>query len=136
MSIKAIAVIGSGAAALALASALPPSYQVTVITKKSTKNSNSRHAQGGIAAAYAKDDSIASHMEDTLYAGCGHNDQNIVSDVLLDGKTIIENFLENDFPLTGINKAKSALAGKEPIRVTAYFMRAETLQAACLLITC
>ncbi|MEC1680277.1 L-aspartate oxidase [Bacillus mojavensis] len=98
MSIKTIAVIGSGAAALALASALPPSYQVTVITKKGIKNSNSRHAQGGIAAAYAKDDSIASHMEDTLYAGCGHNDLNIVSDVLLEGKTIIENFLENDFP--------------------------------------
>lgn len=37
MSIKTIVVIGSGAAALALASALPPSYQVTVITKKAQK---------------------------------------------------------------------------------------------------
>lgn len=33
MSKKTIAVIGSGAAALSLAAAFPPSYEVTVITK-------------------------------------------------------------------------------------------------------
>lgn len=37
MSKKTIAVIGSGAAALSLASAFPPSYEVTVITKKASK---------------------------------------------------------------------------------------------------
>lgn len=37
MSKKTIAVIGSGAAALSLAAAFPPSYEVTVITKKASK---------------------------------------------------------------------------------------------------
>ncbi|MCY8495201.1 L-aspartate oxidase [Bacillus inaquosorum] len=98
MSKKTIAVIGSGAAALSLASAFPPSYEVTVITKKSTKNSNSVYAQGGIAAAYAKGDSIEAHLEDTLYAGCGHNDLTIASDVLHDGKIMIQSLLESEFP--------------------------------------
>ncbi|AUZ27306.1 L-aspartate oxidase [Bacillus cereus] len=98
MSKKTIAVIGSGAAALSLASAFPPSYEVTVITKKSAKNSNSVYAQGGIAAAYAKGDSIEAHLEDTLYAGCGHNDLPIAADVLQDGKNMIQNLLESEFP--------------------------------------
>ncbi|MEG7380087.1 L-aspartate oxidase [Bacillus subtilis] len=98
MSKKTVVVIGSGAAALSLASAFPPSYEVTVITKKSAKNSNSVYAQGGIAAAYAKSDSIEAHLEDTLYAGCGHNDLAIAADVLHDGKIMIRNLLENEFP--------------------------------------
>ncbi|MCI4137956.1 L-aspartate oxidase [Bacillus vallismortis] len=98
MSKKTVAVIGSGAAALSLASAFPPSYEVTVITKKSVKNSNSVYAQGGIAAAYAELDSIEAHLEDTLYAGCGHNDLAIAADVLHDGKWMIQNLLEREFP--------------------------------------
>ncbi|MEG7333564.1 L-aspartate oxidase [Bacillus sp. 0102A] len=98
MSKKTVAVIGSGAAALSLASAFPPSYEVTVITKKSARNSNSFYAQGGIAAAYAEIDSIKAHLEDTLYAGCGHNDLAIAADVLHDGKIMIQNLLENEFP--------------------------------------
>ncbi|QIW80863.1 L-aspartate oxidase [Bacillus tequilensis] len=98
MSKKTIAVIGSGAAALSLASAFPPSYEVTVITKKSAKNSNSVYAQGGIAAAYAKGDSIEAHLEDTLYAGCGHNDQAMTEAVLHDGKYMIQNLLQRGFP--------------------------------------
>ncbi|MFP7231035.1 L-aspartate oxidase [Bacillus subtilis] len=98
MSKKTIAVIGSGAAALSLASALPSSYEVIVITKKSIKNSNSVYAQGGIAAAYSKGDSIEAHLKDTLYAGCGHNDLTIAADVLQDGKNMIQHLLESEFP--------------------------------------
>ncbi|RPK02217.1 L-aspartate oxidase [Bacillus subtilis] len=98
MSKKTIAVIGSGAAALSLAAAFPPSYEVTVITKKSVKNSNSVYAQGGIAAAYAKDDSIEAHLEDTLYAGCGHNNLAIAADILHDGKMMVQSLLERGFP--------------------------------------
>nr|WGD91576.1 L-aspartate oxidase [Bacillus subtilis] len=98
MSKKTIAVIGSGAAALSLAATFPPSYEVTVITKKSVKNSNSVYAQGGILAAYAKDDSIEAHLEDTLYAGCGHNNLAIARDVLHDGKMMVQSLLERGFP--------------------------------------
>ncbi|MGF7532406.1 L-aspartate oxidase [Bacillus mexicanus] len=112
MSKKTIAVIGSGAAALSLASAFPSAYEVTVITKKSAKNSNSVYAQGGIAAAFAKGDTIASHLEDTLYAGCGHNDQAIAGDVLHDGKNMIQNLVESGFPFD-CNEQGDVCLGRE-----------------------
>ncbi|KXZ15268.1 L-aspartate oxidase [Bacillus nakamurai] len=98
MSEKTIIVIGSGTAALSFASSLPPSYQVTVITKKNVKNSNSHYAQGGIAASYAKEDSIESHVNDTLYAGCGHNDVTAVRELLKSGKKIINQLIVSQFP--------------------------------------
>ncbi|MGS0933995.1 L-aspartate oxidase [Bacillus velezensis] len=98
MSEKTIIVIGSGTAALACASSFPPSYQVTVITKRNVTNSNSHYAQGGIAVSYAKDDSLESHVNDTLYAGCGHNDVTAVRHLLKSGQTMINRLIEGHFP--------------------------------------
>ncbi|MCY8490245.1 L-aspartate oxidase [Bacillus atrophaeus] len=98
MSGKKVIVIGSGAAALFLASALLPTNNVTVITKKSKKNSNSAFAQGGIAASHLEGDSVAAHTEDTLYAGCGHNDGKLTAEIISEGKTIIHELLKNGFP--------------------------------------
>ncbi|UZD72903.1 MULTISPECIES: L-aspartate oxidase [Bacillus] len=98
MSGKTIIIIGSGTAALACASAFPPSYQVTVITKRNVTNSNSHYAQGGIAVSYAEDDSIDSHVNDTLYAGCGHNDVTAVRDLLQSGQSMINRLIESQFP--------------------------------------
>lgn len=136
MSKKTIAVIGSGAAALSLAAAFPPSYEVTVITKKSVKNSNSVYAQGGIAAAYAKDDSIEAHLEDTLYAGCGHNNLAIAADVLHDGKMMVQSLLERGFPFDRNERGGVCLGREGATHTTAYFMQAETQQAGCLSIIC
>ena len=79
---------------LACASSFPPSYQVTVITKRNVTNSNSHYAQGGIAVSYAKDDSLESHVNDTLYAGCGHNDVTAVRHLLKSGQTMINRLIE------------------------------------------
>ncbi|WP_416653823.1 L-aspartate oxidase [Bacillus amyloliquefaciens] len=98
MSEKTIIIIGSGTAALACASSFPPSYQVTVITKRNVTNSNSHYAQGGIAVSYATDDSIESHVNDTLYAGCGHNDVTSVRHLLQSGQSMINRLIEGQFP--------------------------------------
>src|SRR5690606_25036294 len=46
-------------------------HKVVLITKKSLFDSNTRHAQGGIAAVVSEEDSPEFHLEDTLIAGAG-----------------------------------------------------------------
>ncbi|QCT00789.1 L-aspartate oxidase [Paenibacillus algicola] len=64
-------VIGSGIAGLYTAIELAKDRQVLLITKKTLMESNTRYAQGGIAAVTAEDDSPIYHRQDTLLAGAG-----------------------------------------------------------------
>ncbi|KAB8300762.1 L-aspartate oxidase [Bifidobacterium apri] len=74
-----IAVIGAGiaglSAALAVANGDPdaglPGQDVVLITKTDLVESNTYHAQGGIAAAIFPDDDPKLHTQDTLAAGAG-----------------------------------------------------------------
>ncbi|GAX90354.1 L-aspartate oxidase [Effusibacillus lacus] len=65
------AIAGSGIAGLTLALLLSRHGRVTLIAKGALQNSNSSLAQGGIAAAVAKDDSPALHEQDTVETGTG-----------------------------------------------------------------
>src|SRR6202044_373869 len=76
---KHILVVGSGIAGLIAALELSAKYNVTVVTKAALAESNTRWAQGGIAAAMADDDSAASHAADTLAAGAGLCNPNAVN---------------------------------------------------------
>ncbi|HDQ98675.1 MAG TPA: L-aspartate oxidase [candidate division WOR-3 bacterium] len=64
-------VIGSGIAGLWFAHRLSDAGRVMVVTKKTDVESATNYAQGGIAAAFAPDDSPARHCADTLQAGAG-----------------------------------------------------------------
>jgi L-aspartate oxidase len=64
-------VIGSGIAGLRAALTLAESGHVTVLTKADPGDSNTGHAQGGIAAALGRDDSPELHAKDTVAAGDG-----------------------------------------------------------------
>lgn len=66
-----VIVIGSGIAGLYTAIELSRDRKVLLITKKSLLESNTRYAQGGIAAVTAEDDSPLYHRQDTLLAGAG-----------------------------------------------------------------
>ncbi|MGV2887652.1 MULTISPECIES: L-aspartate oxidase [Paenibacillus] len=66
-----VLVIGSGIAGLFTAIKASEQRSVLMITKKSLLESNTRYAQGGIAAVIAEDDSPAYHLQDTLVAGAG-----------------------------------------------------------------
>lgn len=66
-----VIVIGSGIAGLYTAIMASLTQNVLLITKKSLLESNTRYAQGGIAAVTAEDDSPAYHRQDTLLAGAG-----------------------------------------------------------------
>jgi len=67
-----VLVVGSGLAGLiAAVRATDAGHQVTLVTKQGLPDSNTRWAQGGIAAALFPDDSVESHTQDTLRAGAG-----------------------------------------------------------------
>jgi L-aspartate oxidase len=66
-----VAIIGGGVAGLSLALSLPASLRIALLTKGALGESNTRYAQGGLAAAVGSDDSPELHFHDTLVAGAG-----------------------------------------------------------------
>jgi L-aspartate oxidase len=64
-------VLGSGIAGLTFALDAAEHGEVVVITKRAPDESNTRYAQGGIAAVLAPDDTPEAHVKDTLIAGAG-----------------------------------------------------------------
>ncbi len=64
-------VIGSGLAGLYFALQAAERGKVTVLTKGEPVQSNTRWAQGGISAVLGDDDSLQSHVDDTLRVGAG-----------------------------------------------------------------
>ena len=75
-------VIGGGAAGLRAAIQAGEGGQVILATKAKLADSNTYYAQGGMAAAIGADDSLDSHIADTLAASCGLADETIVREVL------------------------------------------------------
>ncbi|AII59925.1 MAG: L-aspartate oxidase [Dehalococcoides mccartyi] len=71
-------IIGSGIAGLYTALLARGRGSVLLVTKGKIQDCNTRHAQGGIAAAIGPDDSPRLHFEDTLSAGDGLCDPEMV----------------------------------------------------------
>jgi L-aspartate oxidase len=73
-----ILVIGGGIAGLRAALAVPQDLQIVVVTKDVLQQSSSSYAQGGIAGVLSPEDRFENHIEDTLTAGAGLCDPEIV----------------------------------------------------------
>jgi L-aspartate oxidase len=78
-------VVGSGLAGLLSALHLGQSGSVLVVTKKGGADSNTNYAQGGIASVMAAQDSFEAHVADTLEAGAGLCDEDVVRDIVAAG---------------------------------------------------
>jgi L-aspartate oxidase len=78
-------VIGSGVAGLSFALRAAEHGTVAVVTKKASAESNTNYAQGGIAAVMAPTDSFEDHVRDTLVAGAGLCDEEVVRIVVTEG---------------------------------------------------
>ncbi len=66
-----VVVVGTGIAGLITAYRASREHEVILVTKDELAESNTKYAQGGIAAALFPDDSVESHVADTLRAGAG-----------------------------------------------------------------
>jgi L-aspartate oxidase len=87
-------VIGSGIAGLNFALLAAEHGRVVVITKKRPVDTNTNWAQGGVAAVLAKDDSFERHIEDTLAAGDGLCDRDVVELCVNDGPAQVQRLLD------------------------------------------
>ena len=71
-------VIGSGIAGLSFALKVAPYGKVCILTKADASEGSTKYAQGGIAAVMYDSDSFAKHIEDTLIAGDGICNREVV----------------------------------------------------------
>ena len=85
-----IAIIGGGAAGLTAALSMPSGYRVAVFSKRELVACASSWAQGGIAAAVAREDSVDTHVEDTLRAGDGLCTEEAVRTIVGDAPKSVE----------------------------------------------
>jgi L-aspartate oxidase len=88
-----IIVVGSGIAGLIAALRLSRRFRVTLVTKSEIAESNTRWAQGGIAAAMFPDDSVAEHVADTMRAGAGLCNPKAVEVLCSEGPARIEDLI-------------------------------------------
>ena len=94
-----VAIIGSGAAGLSLALSLANYCKVTVLSKGALTEGSTLYAQGGIAAVFdKKNDSIESHVEDTLDAGGGLCDRDAVHYTASNAKKCLKWLIEQGVP--------------------------------------
>ncbi len=85
-----VVVVGSGLAGLTVALHLAEHRRVAVVAKRGLADSASDRAQGGIAAVLSSEDSIESHVQDTLVAGAGLCNEAAVRWIVSQGREMIE----------------------------------------------
>lgn len=71
-------VIGTGLAGLSYALHVADKGQVILLTKTQLEETNTKYAQGGIASVTYEPDNLEKHVHDTIIAGDGLNDEQIV----------------------------------------------------------
>jgi L-aspartate oxidase len=91
-------VIGSGIAGLTYALKVAqhcPDKQITVITKATPDETNTKYAQGGIAVVNdLENDSFEKHIEDTLIAGDGLCNKEVVEIVVKEGPARVQEIID------------------------------------------
>ena len=91
-------VIGTGIAGLTYALKLArqfPSRKILLMTKSAADETNTKYAQGGVAVVNdLEKDSFAKHIEDTLVAGDGLCNENVVELVVKEGPDRVREIIE------------------------------------------
>src|SRR5262245_15604560 len=89
-----VLVVGSGIAGLSTAiniAEIRPDLTVTILAKGKKEEGNTRYAQGGIAAVWnLKVDNIEKHIADTLDAGDGLCNEDVVRMVVEEGPVRVQ----------------------------------------------
>jgi len=101
-------VIGSGIAGLQFALHAAETGTVRVVTKKESRESNTNYAQGGIAAAVSPLDDFETHVRDTLRAGDGLCDEQVVRRMVEAGPDLIHRLLSYGIPFSREGEGEDA----------------------------
>jgi len=101
-----ILIIGSGAAGLTLALELADQARIMIISKAALDAGSSQYAQGGISAVLSDDDSLDSHVDDTLIAGAGLCDPEAVRFTVTQGPERIAWLIEQGVPFTRVTDSQ------------------------------
>ncbi|NHK31692.1 MAG: L-aspartate oxidase [Asgard group archaeon] len=88
-------VIGSGLSGLVFALKAAKFGSVALITKDKIVDGATNYAQGGIAAVFADDDSIQEHVDDTINAGAGLCNKDIVKEICTEGPQLVRELIDN-----------------------------------------
>jgi L-aspartate oxidase len=88
-----VLIIGGGLAGLRAALGLPEPFRALVVTKDEVRESNSAYAQGGIAGVLDPEDRFDDHIADTLSAGKGLCDPEVVAMVVREAPTRINELI-------------------------------------------
>ena len=83
-------VVGTGVSGLIFALEASQHGSVAVITKRASENSNTAWAQGGICCVADDEDSFESHIADTVDAGAGLCDHDVVKAIVESAPSAIE----------------------------------------------
>ena len=89
-----VLIIGSGAAGLAAAIQLADRAHVIVLSKDSIDGGSTNRAQGGIAAVTGTGDSPEDHIRDTMRAGAGLCDEQVVRYAVGKGPEVIDRLMD------------------------------------------
>ncbi len=89
-----VVVIGGGVAGLCAALEAARQKSVVLVTKAQLEESNTRYAQGGIAAVLGDDDSFAAHMDDTMTAGAALCHADVVEAIVKRGPGAIHMLID------------------------------------------
>ena len=95
-----VVIIGSGAAGLSLALALPKHTRVAVLSKSTIGECATYYAQGGVSAVMDHADSVESHIEDTLGAGAGLCHRDTVEYIIKRGRERVEWLIDQGVPFS------------------------------------
>jgi len=87
-------IIGSGIAGLSYALKVAEFGSVYIVTKSNEDESNTKYAQGGIAAVWHDTDSVEKHIQDTLIAGAGLCNEETVRLVVSEGTERVRELIE------------------------------------------
>lgn len=114
-----VVVVGGGVAGLCAALEAAKSCSVLVVSKGPVEESNTRYAQGGIAAVLGADDSFAEHVRDTIEAGAYLCHEKVVREIVEQAPAAIDRVVQmgGRFDLSGGKIALSREGGHSKGRI-------------------